>query len=133
MMLHLCKYYSTKLILESKLKGMTFCPLFQHIESYWNWFKLKLRAMKGCRRDSLQSYMNQFMRRYNLVTRKFPLKKFLWRNSPLVSQSREIPLDELPGMFFHVNFRIWQFRIFLNYFLISDYFATLPGNFLLQQ
>ena len=34
MMLHLCKYYSTKLILESKLKGMTFCPLFHPLFAY---------------------------------------------------------------------------------------------------
>ncbi|XP_066936947.1 uncharacterized protein [Clytia hemisphaerica] len=33
----------------------------QNIESYWNRFKLKLKAMKGVERANLQSYMNEFM------------------------------------------------------------------------
>ena len=107
MMLHLYKCYIARQILESKIKGMTFFCLFQPIKSYWNRFKLKLKVMKGCRRDSLQSYMNEFIWRYTLGTRKFPLKKFIQRISLLVSQSREITLDEFPGLFFHLNFRIW--------------------------
>uniref|UniRef100_A0A7M5VCQ3 ISXO2-like transposase domain-containing protein n=1 Tax=Clytia hemisphaerica TaxID=252671 RepID=A0A7M5VCQ3_9CNID len=33
----------------------------QNIESYWNRFKLKIKAMKGIRRADLQSYMDEFM------------------------------------------------------------------------
>ncbi|XP_066917944.1 uncharacterized protein [Clytia hemisphaerica] len=33
----------------------------QNIESYWNRFKLKIKAMKGIRRVDLQSYMDEFM------------------------------------------------------------------------
>ena len=34
-----------------------------HIESYWNRAKLKLKKMRGCHRSQLASYLDEFMRR----------------------------------------------------------------------
>ena len=33
----------------------------QHIESYWNRAKLKLKRMKGCHSEQLPSYLDEFM------------------------------------------------------------------------
>ena len=33
----------------------------QHIESYWNKHKHSIKMMRGCKRDSMQSYLDQFM------------------------------------------------------------------------
>jgi len=33
----------------------------QHVESYWNRVKMKIKEMKGCRRITLQSYLDEFM------------------------------------------------------------------------
>ena len=33
----------------------------QHIESFWNRVKLKLKRMKGCHSDQIPSYLDEFM------------------------------------------------------------------------
>ena len=33
----------------------------QHIESFWNQVKLKLKRMKGCHSDQIPSYLDEFM------------------------------------------------------------------------
>ena len=33
----------------------------QHIESYWNRSKIKLKRMRGCHADQLPSYLDEFM------------------------------------------------------------------------
>ena len=33
----------------------------QHIESYWNWAKVKLKRMKGCQTEQIPSYLDEFM------------------------------------------------------------------------
>ena len=33
----------------------------QHIESYWNRTKIKLKRMRGCHADQLPSYIDEFM------------------------------------------------------------------------
>ena len=76
--------------------------------------------------------MDEFMRRYNLGTRKFFFEKIIWRISLLVSQSREILLNELPGMFFLVILVFGNYFV-PNYFLFGYYFAPLAGNIFLQR
>ena len=38
----------------------------QHIESYWNWVKDKLKSMRGCRAGQALSYLDEFMWRERL-------------------------------------------------------------------
>ena len=33
----------------------------QHVESYWNRVKAKLKRMKGCHADQLPSYLDEFL------------------------------------------------------------------------
>ena len=33
----------------------------QHVESYWNQAKLKLKRMKGCHSDHIAGYLDEFM------------------------------------------------------------------------
>ena len=44
----------------------------QHIESYWNRIKIKLKRMRGVTEDQLPSYLDEFMWRERLST---PLSK----------------------------------------------------------
>ena len=40
----------------------------QHVESYWNRVKLKLKAMKGCHAHQVPSYLDEFMWRERYAT-----------------------------------------------------------------
>ena len=35
----------------------------QHIESYWNRVKIKLKRMRGCHENQIASYLDEFMYR----------------------------------------------------------------------
>ena len=63
----------------------------QHIESFWNQVKLKLKRMKGCHSDQIPSYLDEFM----WLERHGQTSHMAWiqRCQPILMKMSEIALQ----------------------------------------